>query len=178
MMSPSGDSTLITSAPRSPRICVASGPRTTVVRSSTLIPASGPGLAELTAASASCIARLRTLRRARPDPEEEGDADDDVPQPALQHLAQDLGPIAREGGRADHHRIFENALYGGTAEAASRSAQDAGEQARAKERSCRRRHRPRGIGGGCADRGDGQEPDHRRAADRGLRTEGRTWPPP
>src|ERR1700730_19163810 len=48
-MSPSGDSILITSAPRSPRICVASGPRTTVVRSSTLVPESGPGLASLTA---------------------------------------------------------------------------------------------------------------------------------
>src|SRR5271163_3167785 len=43
MMSPSGASTLITSAPRSPRICVASGPKTTVVRSTILIPASGPG---------------------------------------------------------------------------------------------------------------------------------------
>src|SRR5712691_11858690 len=49
MMSPPGASILITSAPRSPRICVASGPRTTVVRSSTLVPASGPGLASLTA---------------------------------------------------------------------------------------------------------------------------------
>src|SRR6516165_2340639 len=103
MMSPSGDSTLITSAPRSPRICVASGPSTTVVRSSTLIPASGPGLAVLTAASDSCIARFRTLPRARPDREEEGDAGDDVPQPALQHLAQDPGAAAREGGGTDHY---------------------------------------------------------------------------
>src|SRR5215472_14321287 len=45
MMSPSGASILITSAPRSPRICVASGPNTTVVRSRTLMPERGPGLA-------------------------------------------------------------------------------------------------------------------------------------
>src|SRR6516225_4096828 len=116
MMSPSGASILITSAPRSPRICVASGPRTTVVRSSTLIPVSGPGLAEHTAASGSCIARFRILPRARPDPEEEGDAGDDVPQPALQHLAQDPGAVARKRCRADHHRISEDALHGSTAE--------------------------------------------------------------
>src|SRR5215472_6422922 len=41
-LSPSGDSTLITSAPMSPRICVANGPSTTVVRSITRMPASGP----------------------------------------------------------------------------------------------------------------------------------------
>src|SRR5271167_3867564 len=103
MMSPSGDSTLITSAPRSPRICVASGPRTTVVRSSTLIPASGPGLAVLTVAPGSCIDGFGILPRARPDPEEEGDAGHDVPQPALQHLAQDPGAAARERGGAHHH---------------------------------------------------------------------------
>src|SRR6516162_265510 len=102
-MSPSRDSTLITSAPRSPRVCVASGPRTTVVKSSTLIPASGPGLAVFTAVLGSCIARFRTLRRARPHREEEGDAGDDVSQPALQHLAQNPGTVAREWGRADHH---------------------------------------------------------------------------
>src|SRR5271166_1952521 len=44
MMSPAGASILMTSAPRSPRIWVASGPRTTVVRSRILMPASGPGL--------------------------------------------------------------------------------------------------------------------------------------
>src|SRR6516165_10029430 len=96
MMSPSGASILITSAPRSPRICVASGPRTTVVRSSILTPASGPCLPVLTAASDSCIARFHTLPGARPDPEEEGDAGDDVPQPALQYLAQDAGAAARK----------------------------------------------------------------------------------
>src|SRR5271166_5180377 len=177
MMSPSGDSTLITSAPRSPRICVASGPSTTVVRSSTLIPASGPGLGVLTAASGSCIARFRTLPRARPAPEEEDDAGDDVPQPALQHLAQDPGAAARKGSRADHHRIFEDALYSGTVEAASRPAQDAGTQARAKERSRCRRHRPGSVVRGCAGRGDGQEPDDHRAADRGLGAKGRARSP-
>src|SRR5215469_2156312 len=47
MMSPPGASILMTSAPRSPRICVASGPNTTVVRSRTLVPSSGPGRAIL-----------------------------------------------------------------------------------------------------------------------------------
>src|SRR5690348_14222537 len=42
MTSPPGGSTLITSAPKSARICVAYGPITTVVRSSTRTPASGP----------------------------------------------------------------------------------------------------------------------------------------
>src|SRR6476620_8725538 len=40
--SPPGASTLMTSAPRSPSICVAEGPMKTVVRSSTLMPDSGP----------------------------------------------------------------------------------------------------------------------------------------
>src|SRR3954471_18902424 len=40
--SPCGGSTLTTSAPNSPRICVAYGPMTTVVRSRTRTPASGP----------------------------------------------------------------------------------------------------------------------------------------
>src|SRR5438477_13188764 len=48
MISPPGASILITSAPRSPRICVASGPSTTVGKSRILMPASGPGLASLT----------------------------------------------------------------------------------------------------------------------------------
>src|SRR5688500_10649954 len=42
MTSPSGLSTLITSAPMSPRIWVAYGPMTTVVMSITRTPASGP----------------------------------------------------------------------------------------------------------------------------------------
>src|SRR5258706_10998232 len=42
--SPSGGSTFTTSAPRSARICVAYGPITTVVRSSTRTPSSGPGM--------------------------------------------------------------------------------------------------------------------------------------
>jgi len=41
-LSPSGASILITSAPMSPSVCVANGPSTTVVRSMTRIPASGP----------------------------------------------------------------------------------------------------------------------------------------
>jgi hypothetical protein len=43
-MSPAIGSTLITSAPWSARNIVASGPETTLVRSSTLIPASGLGI--------------------------------------------------------------------------------------------------------------------------------------
>src|SRR5262245_27444946 len=42
--SPSGGSTLITSAPKSARICVAYGPITTVVRSRTRTPCSGPAI--------------------------------------------------------------------------------------------------------------------------------------
>src|SRR3989304_7922564 len=40
--SPSGASTLITSAPMSPRICAATGPMMLMVRSTTRTPASGP----------------------------------------------------------------------------------------------------------------------------------------
>src|ERR1700681_577636 len=40
--SPSGASILITSAPMSPRICVASGPSTLIVRSRTRMPLRGP----------------------------------------------------------------------------------------------------------------------------------------
>src|SRR5215471_6023954 len=42
MLSPSGDSTLMTSAPSPARICVANGPITTLVRSRIRTPASGP----------------------------------------------------------------------------------------------------------------------------------------
>ena len=42
--SPSGGSTLITSAPMSPRICVATGPNTALVKSTTRMPASGPDI--------------------------------------------------------------------------------------------------------------------------------------
>src|SRR5215475_13741595 len=45
--SPSGGSTLITSAPMSARCCVANGPNSTAVRSITFTPASGPGIASL-----------------------------------------------------------------------------------------------------------------------------------
>src|SRR3546814_8683516 len=41
-MSPAGASTLMTSAPRSAKACVAIGPRTTAVRSMTRMPSSGP----------------------------------------------------------------------------------------------------------------------------------------
>src|SRR3954447_160392 len=45
LVSPVADSMVMTSAPRSPRICVAIGPMTTDVRSSTRTPARAPGVA-------------------------------------------------------------------------------------------------------------------------------------
>ncbi len=97
------------------------------------------------------------------------DAGHNLSQPALQHLAQDIGVAARKRRRAADHRIFEDALYGGAAEAASRPNEDAGKQAVAEEGGGGRRHRPVKAVGRSADRGDGQEPDHRRAADCRLR---------
>src|SRR5215472_760339 len=64
-------------------------------------PGEGPGFAVCTGAPGSCIVRCRILPRARPDPQEEGDAGDDVPQPALQHLAPSPGAVARERRGAD-----------------------------------------------------------------------------
>ena len=96
------------------------------------------------------------------------DAGHNLSQSALQHLAQDLGAAARKRRRAADHRIFEDALYGGAAEAASRPNEDAGKQAVAEEGGGGRRDRPVKAVGRSADRGDGQEPDHRRAADRRL----------
>src|SRR5215469_14059083 len=70
-------STLITSAPRSPRIIVANGPDSARVRSSTRMPASGPGRGGLggsspqdgTAAFGVSIDRYVTSH-GRPDPAE------------------------------------------------------------------------------------------------------------
>src|SRR5690349_16426396 len=45
VVSPSGGSILITSAPRSPSCCAAHGPSTTVVQSRILTPAKGPAIA-------------------------------------------------------------------------------------------------------------------------------------
>src|SRR6185437_1103300 len=45
VVSPSGGSILITSAPRSPSCCAAHGPSTTVVQSRILTPARGPAIA-------------------------------------------------------------------------------------------------------------------------------------
>src|SRR6266852_4199490 len=44
VVSPSGGSTLITSAPRSPSCCAAHGPSTTVVQSTTRTPFRGPDM--------------------------------------------------------------------------------------------------------------------------------------
>src|SRR2546421_12302833 len=44
VVSPSGGSTLMTSAPRSPSCCAAQGPSTTVVQSTTRAPVSGPDM--------------------------------------------------------------------------------------------------------------------------------------
>src|SRR5687767_4038433 len=45
VVSPSGGSTLMTSAPRSPSCCAAQGPRTTVLQSTTRTPLNGPDMA-------------------------------------------------------------------------------------------------------------------------------------
>src|SRR6516164_6108776 len=145
MMSPSGGSILTTSAPRSARICVASGPRTTVVRSRTLIPASGPGFVSLASRQARCwgfaVDMLTTGAFLRNRGEK--NARDDLPQPALQHLAPDFGSVAREGDRAGHRRIFKDALYRGAAEDASRPTEAAGKKARAEDRGFGRKGRAR-----------------------------------
>src|SRR3989442_14742797 len=44
VVSPSGGSTLMTSAPRSPSCCAAHGPRTTVVQSTIRTPVNGPDM--------------------------------------------------------------------------------------------------------------------------------------
>src|SRR5438045_10740 len=71
MTSPPGGSTLITSAPKSARICVAYGPITTVVRSSTRTPLSGPLMPRSASRAAhttpSCRAgRRRAMSSSRP----------------------------------------------------------------------------------------------------------------
>src|SRR6202012_4255602 len=60
LLSPAGFSTVMTSAPRSPRICVANGPMTTAVRSSTRMPLSGPPLVS--------VSFINTLHRCRGAP--------------------------------------------------------------------------------------------------------------
>src|SRR5207248_2347461 len=68
-------SILITSAPRSPRICVATGPSTAAVRSMTRISASGPGIiVSLRGAHTRSIGTaprpLRTTMISIPDPDD------------------------------------------------------------------------------------------------------------
>src|SRR5579883_2149769 len=89
MMSPSGGSTLMTSAPRSPRIWVASGPRTTLVRSTTVTPASGPSLALLTAAPRQSPRVPKAARRAAGR-----DMAEDHLEPGAK-IAADEPPVAR-----------------------------------------------------------------------------------
>ena len=60
MLSPPGASILMMSAPISPRICVANGPITTVVRSSILMPASGPQLSEVSDSILFNIGNIKT----------------------------------------------------------------------------------------------------------------------
>src|SRR5271154_2514277 len=59
VMSPPRGSILITSAPCSARNVVASGPETTLVRSRTLTPVSGPGIAHLAFIYRTQIIKLR-----------------------------------------------------------------------------------------------------------------------
>src|ERR1700730_6487025 len=105
------------------------------------------------------------------------DAGHDLPQDALPHLGDDTGAVARKRRGAADHRVPEDALYGSTAEAASRTVEHAGEQAVAEKGSRGRRHRPQNIIGRPADRGDGRKPDRRRAADRRIGRQGRARPP-
>src|SRR5439155_1298045 len=62
VVSPSGGSILMTSAPRSPRVCAAQGPSTTVVTSRTRMPTSGPGMSRhAPGASAHAIGEIRSV---------------------------------------------------------------------------------------------------------------------
>ena len=88
-----------------------------------------------------------------------------------------LALLREKGVEPRDRRILEDALYGGAAEAASRTIKDAGEQVVAKKGGGRRRDRPVEAVGRTADRRDGQEPDPRRAADRRLGRQSRARPP-
>src|SRR5438105_4299736 len=101
----------------------------------------------------------------------------DLPQPALQHLAQDTGLVTRQGRRARDRRISEHALHGGAAEDAARAVKDARPRAHSQKGGGRSRHRPGKAVGRPAHRGDGETPHHRRAADRRLRQQSRARPP-
>src|SRR3954452_21792928 len=83
----------------------------------------------------ACVHVCRSLPGWRRCPKGEGHAGPDLSQPALQHLAQDPGPIAREGGRTGDRRVSEDTLHSGAAEDLARPAETAGEGAAAKERS-------------------------------------------
>src|SRR5262245_43242722 len=65
VVSPSGGSILMTSAPRSPRVWAARGPRTTVVESRTRIPVSGPDMAALYGNERRATVRARGLAPPR-----------------------------------------------------------------------------------------------------------------
>src|SRR5438105_1184831 len=86
------------------------------------------------------------------------DGDPDLSQPALQHLAQDAGAVARQGRRARDRRVSEDALHRGAAEDAARADEDAGEGAHSQKGGGRGRSRSGAAVGGSADRGDGQAP--------------------
>src|SRR5436305_14684517 len=106
-----------------------------------------------------------------------GHAGPDLPQPALQHLAQDAGLVARQGRRARDRRISDHALHGGAAEDAARAIKDAGPRAHPQKGGGRSRHRPGKAVRRAAHRGDGETPHHRRAADRRLGQQSRARPP-
>src|ERR1051325_5741950 len=74
----------------------------------------------------TCVRCSVSLPGWRTCPKGEGHAGPDLSQPALQHLAQDAGAVAREGRRAGGCRIPEDALYGGAAEDAARPVEAAG----------------------------------------------------
>src|SRR6185295_9563040 len=67
VVSPSGGSILMTSAPRSPNCCAAQGPSTTVVQSRIRTPLSGPAIAS-PPFSGGHLSRLPTGRETRQQP--------------------------------------------------------------------------------------------------------------
>src|SRR5215470_7606884 len=101
VVSPSGGSTLTTSAPRSPSCCAAQGPSTTVVQSTTRTPVSGPDMA--------AIPIVRRLRAAGDD---ERLAADEV----AVGTAEEVDGAGRFGGQAPAPER-DHLVHGGDARA-------------------------------------------------------------
>src|SRR5258705_7642828 len=94
VVSPSGGSTLTTSAPRSPSCWAAHGPSTTVVQSTTRTPRSGPDTAGARPGAARDDDRLAPDQDAFPGAEE-GDRAPPLPRPPPP--AEPGHPVHRRG---------------------------------------------------------------------------------